>query len=288
MQKVAIVTDTGADLPQDLAEELAIQVAPLHVIIQGRDYRDKVDMSGAKFYRLLPGLDPLPTTSAVTIHDFVACYRAGLEVARSVLCLPLAEEFSATMSAALQAKGQMPEVDITVMDTRTGLASQALLAIAAARAARAGASKEEVIALVEELIPRVDQLITVDTLKYLQRGGRISMPQAFIASVLNVKPILRVRDGKLMPLGRERSRSKALAHILDFMEQQVGDQEICAAIAHALSLEETEAFRQALAERFRCRELYILDDIGPVAGTHLGPGALGVGWYVVPQEECGG
>ncbi|HDN79588.1 MAG: hypothetical protein DRI61_00440 [Chloroflexi bacterium] len=283
MQKVAIVTDTTVDLPHEMAEELAIEMAPVHVIIDGKDYRDKIDLTGAEFYRMLPHLNPLPTTTGVMVDDWLEAFEKALQKAESIICLTLPPELSVTYSSAQAARQAMPEADITIIDTRTATAGEALIAIAAGRAAKEGKSKEEVIALVNELIPKVDTLLTCDTIEYLRRGGRLNAPQALIANFLNLRPIIRLRDGALTPVRRTRSRRVSLNAILDLMAQEIGEGEICAAILHALVHDEAEAFKAEIENRFRCREVIILDDLGPVAGTHLGPGAIGVGYYVVSE-----
>jgi len=283
MQKVAIVTDTAVDLPRELAEELGIEMAPLHVIIDGKDYRDKIDLSGAEFYEILPSLNPLPTTTGVMVDDWLEVFEKALQKAESVICLSLPPELSVTYSSAQTAREAMPEADITVIDTRTGTAGEAIIAIAAGRAAKEGKSKEEVIALVKELIPKTDTLLTCDTIEYLRRGGRLTAPQALIARFLNVRPVLRLKDAVIAPVGRARSRRASLELMLDLMAQEVGDGEVCAAILHALVYDEARALKEEIEQRFRCREVIILDNLGPVAGTHLGPGAIGVGYYVVSK-----
>jgi DegV family protein with EDD domain len=283
MQGVAIVTDSTADIPSDLVEELGILVTPARVIINGKEYRDKVDISSEEFYRLLPTLNPLPTTSGVTVEDFLAAFRQGLEGAGHVLCLLLPRGFSQmTLSAAHMARQMLAEEDISVVDTRTGLAGQALIVLMAAKAVQQGASKEAVLALVNELIPKVRTIFTADTLEYLRKGGRLSAPQALLGAMLNVKPILHIHEGRAVPIGRERSRPKAKAHLLRLIEEAVGEgAEVNAAIMHAMAREEAEELRDRIAARFHCQDLYILDNIGPTVGAHMGPGALGVGFCAV-------
>lgn len=284
MRKVAIVTDTTTDIPQEMAEELGIFLAPLTLIIEGKDYRDKVDISSAEFYRMLPDLDPLPTTSGVNPEDFLEAYQKALAEAESVICLTLAAPLSMTFSSACSVREELPQADITVIDSHSAVAGEALIALAAAKAAQEGKGKTEIINLIHDLIPRVDTLLTADTLEYLHRGGRLTAPQALLGKLLGFRPILRLREGKIVPIGRARSRRQSIAQLLTVMEGEVGQgKEVCAAIMHALVPEETVALKDQVAERFHCRELCILDDLGPVAGTHLGPGTLGVGYYACPD-----
>jgi DegV family protein with EDD domain len=280
-QRVAIVTDSAHDLTPELVAELGVIVAPLRLIIRGEVYRDKIDVSPQDFYEQLPELNPLPTTTGVGPEDFRRAYEEGLEKAESVICLVLAEELSVTYAAACNARDLLPDGDVTVIDTRTIIAGQALIVLAAARAAKAGASKEEVIELIEDLIPRVDVLLTVDDLTYLHRGGRLNAPQYYLARILQFKPILRVNH-QITAIDRQRSRRKAIDRMLDLVEERVGrDQPIKVALSHALIPEETEAVRQRIEARFNCREMVVLDDMGPVCGAHGGPGSLAVGYYPV-------
>jgi DegV family protein with EDD domain len=280
-QKVAIVTDSAPDLTPQMVAELGIIVAPLRLIIRDRVYRDRIDISPQDFYEQLPQLDPLPTTTGVGPEDFRHAYEEGLEKAQSVICLVLAHELSVTYSAACTGRDLLPDADIEVIDTRTIIAGQALIVLAAARAAKAGASKEEVVELVEGIVPKVDVLLTVDDLTYLHRGGRLNAPQYYLARFLKLKPILRVNH-QITAIDRQRTRKKAISRMLDLVEDRVGvDQSVVVAITHALIPEETEALRQRVAARFNCEEIVVLDDMGPVCGTHGGPGSLGVGYYRV-------
>jgi DegV family protein with EDD domain len=282
MPSVTVVTDSQTDIPHELAEELGILIAPLRVSIDGRDCRDKIDISGEEIYRLLPTLNPLPTTSGVAVGDFVTRFQEGLARTGCVLCLTVTEGFSVTRKAAHLAREELGEEAIHIVDSHTAVAGQALIVIAAAKAAQEGKSKDEILALINGLIPKVDTLLIVNTLKYLYRGGRLSAPQALLGSELNVKPILRIKDDRLQSIGRERSLEKAKAHILRRMEEGVGvGAEINVAIMHAVAYQEAEVFRDEIAARFRCRDVHILDNMGPTAGTHTGPGALGVGFYAL-------
>jgi DegV family protein with EDD domain len=281
MRKVAIVTDTTTDIPQEMADELGIFLAPVILNIEGKQYRDKVDISSAEFYRLLPNLDPLPTTSGVNPKDLLEAYQKALTEAESVICLTLAAELSMTFSAACSAREELPQADITIIDSHSAVAGEALIVLAAAKAAQEGKGKTEIINLIHDLIPHVDTLLTANTLEYLHRGGRLTAPQALLGKLLGFRPILRLQEGKIVPIGRARSRRQSIARLLTVMEGEIGqgEKEVCAAIMHAQVPEETIALKNQVAERFHCRELYVLDDLGPVAGTHLGPGTLGVGYY---------
>ena len=287
MQKVAIVTDSTTDIPAALAEELNILVAPIRIAVKGREYRDKIDISREEFYRLLPRTTTLTTTTGVAPGDLVKLYREGLEAADTLLCLVPSEQLSRSILVAARAARQLvPEGDVTIMDTHTVGAGEALMVLAAARAAQDGQDKEQIIALVNELIPKVDVLFIAGTSEYLRRGGRLSGRQAFLGSLLNLKPVVRVEDGQIVPIARVRSRQGATARMLRVMEEQVGDgTEVHAAVTHVLARKEAEDLHAAITSRFRCCEVCILDELSPAIGSHLGPGTVGIGFYTEQALE---
>jgi len=285
MQEVAIVTDSATDIAADLAEELGILVAPVHVIIDDVDYRDGVDMSPEEFYTLLPTLDTLPTTSGANVTDFLECYRRGLEVAKSLICVTVSSALSVCLSSAQSARElllmEAPEADITVVNSHTAATPQALMVIAAAKAAQEGKGKEEILALLEDLIPKADMFFTSQTIEYLDKGGRLTATEQVVGSLQGFKPIIRVKDDRIMPVGKAETREASIAQVLELMEGEVGvGAEVAAGVVHAVVPEEAEELKKAVQSRFRCREMYTFV-LGPTAGVHFGLGTIGVGFYPV-------
>jgi len=285
MRKVAIVTDSATDITGDLAQDLGILVAPVHVIIDDVDYRDRIDMPPEEFYARLPTLPAIPTTSGANVPDFLECYQRGLEMAESIICITIPTTLSVCLTSARSAREllllDVPDADVSVVDSRTATTPQALMVIAAARAAQEGKGKEEILALIEGLIPKVDMFFTPDTVEYLDKGGRLTATERVVGSLRGFKPIIRVKDDRIVPVDKAETREASIARVLELMEGEVGaGAEVAAGVVHAVVPEEASALREAVETRFTCREMYTFV-LGPTAGTHFGLGTIGVGFYPV-------
>ncbi|MEA3345298.1 MAG: DegV family protein [Chloroflexota bacterium] len=282
MHHIAILTDSVSCLPDKLRREYSIQVIPLHVNFGSESHLDGVEMSMDEFYHRLREADPLPTTSAPSVGEYLTFYRQMAEEgAEAIICIPYGRQLGMGYGTALTAAQQMEEIDIRVVDSGTGLMAEGFLALEAARAAAAGATVQEIMDRIQELIPRVYVLITMDTLEYLRRGGRIGEVQALLGSVLRIKPLIQLRTdkGRLEPLGRSHTRSRALRDLVNHMARVVGDRPVHVAVHQgACKPEEVEWLTQAVEERFDCRELY-QTGITPVIGTHTGPGTLALSFW---------
>jgi DegV family protein with EDD domain len=285
MQEVVIIADTVTDFTVDMAQELGVLLSPVHVIIDDVDYRDRFDISPEEFYALLPTLPTIPSTSGANVADFLACYERGLEMGKSLICLVVPTTLSVTYNSAMSARElvlmENPDADITVVDLHTVVTPEALIVMAAARAAQEGKGKEEILALVEDLIPKVDMYFTADTIEYLDKGGRRAPTEKLLGSLEGFRPIVRAGDDLLMPVDKAETREASIARVLELMEEKVGPgAEVVAGVVHALVPEEAAALREAVEARFKCREMHTFV-LGPVAGTHFGPGTIGVGFYPV-------
>jgi DegV family protein with EDD domain len=285
MQKVVIVTDSATDITPEMAQELGILIAPVHVIIDDVDYRDRIDMPPAEFYAKLPTLPDIPTTSGANVPDFLGCYQRGLEMAESIICITIPTTLSVCLTSARSARElllmDIPEADITIVDSRTAATPQALMVIAAARAAQEGKGKEEILALVDDLIPKAGMFFTSDTIEYLEKGGRRAPTEKLLGSLEGFRPIIRVGDDLLMPVDKAETREASIARVLELVGEDVGPgAEVVAGVVHAMVPEEAAALREAVEARFKCREIYTFV-LGPTAGTHFGPGTIGVGYYRV-------
>jgi len=282
MGHVAVLTDTVAGMPDELAREHDIAVIPLHVHFGTEAYRDGVDMSVEEFYRRLKQDEHLPTTSAPSVGEFQEFYRRlADEGAEAIICIPYSGELGMGYGAALTAAQEMPELGVRVVNPHTALMAQGFLALEAARAARAGATVQKALERVEALIPRVHVFITVDTLEYLWRGGRIGRAQALMAGALQIKPLLHIPTdmGTIEPLGRSRTRPRALDDLVEHMAQVVQGRPVHVAVQHgAARPEEVALVTNEVRQRFDCREVYE-STVSPVAGTHLGPGTLALAFY---------
>ena len=278
---VRIVTDSTADLPPELVEKWGITVVPLYVNFHGRNasvalesLRDGPDIGADAFYQRLAASSTLPTTSQPTVNDFLQQYRALCQDDDRVISVHISSKLSGTVSSALQARGQMEDPKkVEVVDS--GLASMALglAVLAGARAAAAGLDSEDVVQAVREACTQTQVFFMVDTLEYLQKGGRIGKAQALLGSLLSIRPILTVRDGEVHPLERVRTRAKALQRLASLVEERSPVSELC--LMHGTTPEDITRLTERLAGVVPAEDL-IVSRIGPVIGAHCGPGLLGV------------
>jgi len=282
MAQIAILTDSVACLPDELRREYSIHVIPLHVNFGLESYLDGVDLSLDQFYRRLQEDRELPTTSAPSVGEFQAFYkRLAEEGAETIICIPCVGELSMTYSVALVAAQEMEELDIRVVNCHTAMMAQGFLALEAARAAAAGATAQEVMDRVQELIPTLHVFVTMDTLEYLRRGGRIGDAQALLGAALQIKPLIQVSTdkGTVQPLGRSITRSRALRDLVGHMARVVGERPVHVAVHQgAAKPREVESLTRSISERFDCQELY-QTGVTPVIGTHTGPGTLALSFW---------
>lgn len=272
MPNVAIVTDSVADLPPEVAEEFGISVVPL-VVRFGTDlYRDSLDLSPDQFYERLRTSKILPATSVPPPVAFADVYDKLAQKTNEIVVISLTAKLSATYQVALQAVGLMKKkCRVEVLDSEWAIMAQGFIAIAAAKAAQAGASLDEVLDVARRTMRRVDMRAAFDTLEYLQRGGRIGKAQAFLGSLLKVNPIIGLKDGEVYPVARERSRAKAVDYLYNFAAS-FGNVEGLA-VEYAADLDEANKLVQRLRSKYPQVPIY-LSRTSPVIGTHTGPGLI--------------
>lgn len=269
---VKIVTDSTCDLPRDMVEKYGVTVVPLFVRFGAQSYRDGVDLSADEFYRKLTSGGVLPTTAAPPPGVFTETYKNFLSQGHQVLSLHISSKLSATYSAALNGKDQIgPGKTVEVIDTFSVSMGLGLLVLEAARAVQAGAQLAEVAALVRSHMLKMTLYGAFDTLEYLQKGGRIGKASAMLGSLLNLKPMVVVRDGEVHPLERVRTRAKAVNRLVELAAQSNAGE---IAIMHAT----TPGDQDDLAKRIEAAapgKVQVKAQFGPVLGTYTGPGILG-------------
>ncbi len=285
--QVAVVTDSVANLPPELVERYDITVIPLLVAFGREVFRDGVDMTSAQFYHRLREDKHLPTTSTPSMGDFLSLFHRLAGEAEAIACIHLAHEFSGTLAIAEEVGHSFKEVPVRVVDSRSAAMAHGFVVLEAARMAAEGGDLTAVVARAREMIPRMNLVVTMDTLEYLYRGGRIGRAARLMGSALQFKPILSIGNGMVNALERPRTLAKAVRRILEIMATRVRGRTVHAAVVHADALDEAERLRQEVTSLFTCRELYITD-LTPVMGTHAGPGVLGIAWWSEGDEECGG
>jgi len=278
-RKVAVVTDSTSSLTPAMGKQYGLHVIPEYVMFGDQSYYDGVNLDAETFYRLLKNSKKLPTTSQPSIQDFVKLYSDLSEKAEAIVSIHISQKMSATLDSARGACQQLPGVAIQVIDSQSVSMGLGVIAIAAARAAAAGKEVNEVVSLVEALVPRVNVIFAVDTLEYLYKGGRIGGATALMGSVLSIKPVLYIKEGRIEPLEKARTKKRAIERVLDLMAERVGSTEgLHAAIMHCNVPEEAHVLGEQVKARFHPDEL-IVTEAGPIIGTHSGPGTLGVVFY---------
>jgi DegV family protein with EDD domain len=275
----AIVLDSTADLPDAADRFPNWRVVPLYVNFGDESLRDGVDIDPARFYARLRESSVFPTTSQPTPGDFVACY-GGLAAYERIFSLHVSARVSGTFASAEAAAAELGDGRVRPIDTETASASIAMLALAMQRRLDRGTSDEEVDALVERYRRERGLLFTVDTLEFLQRGGRIGKAAAFAGTLLQVKPILSIEDGEVVPVKRVRGERKAFAELAAALETETRDEPAFRlAVAHAAAPERAAELEALVHERRPHAELELVVALGAVIGAHAGPGTLALFWF---------
>jgi len=271
---VSIVTDSTSDIPEEVSRELGIHVVPLNVHFGLEAYRDGVDMHADEFYRRLTTDDVLPKTSAPSPETFKEAYRNLDGKTDGVVSIHIASKMSATYNAACQGKQDAnAKCRIEVIDSGLVSIGLGLLVIVVAKAARTGASIDEILKLTHESIDRVTLVGALDTLIYLQKGGRIGKAQAWIGSILSFKPLISFKKGETIPLERVRTHSKAVDKLYEILKENLPAREV--AVIYSTEAEEAEKMVGYLKGLYPEKHIY-LSRFGPVLGTYVGPRSLGV------------
>lgn len=274
MGQVRIVTDSTCDLPRSIVDELGIVVVPLNVHFGERVYRDGVDLDCAQFFELLAKNAELPKTSQPATGLFEEAYNRLAADGSPVVSIHLSGKLSGTFhSASLARDAVRHRCMVEVVDSRSASLGLGLIVMAAAELARAGASQWEIVTHVRRMIPDVHVVCLVDTLEYLQRGGRIGRARAFLGTLLNIRPILKLEDGEVQPLEKVRTRSKAIDWLVEFVE--LFPQIDRLAILHSNSPSDVEMLLRRL-EPLYPRDRIMVGHYGPVIGAHVGPGGIGI------------
>jgi len=282
MDRIAIVTDSALNLPPEIAAQHGVTVVPIYLHWNGRTYRDGVDITPDEVYRRLRANKHLPRTAAPSAGDFLQTYlRLGHE-AEAIVSVHLPTELSGTIGAArLAANLAAAEVPVRVVNASTAAMGAGFVTLAAARAAARGADLEAVVQAACAVRPKVMVYAIFDTLKYLQRSGRIGRAASLLGAALQIKPIIYLNDNVVDVLSKPRTYSRALRMMLDEMGQRVDSRPLHVAVMHADAAEDANRLREQVEARFHCIET-LTTAFTPVMGVSTGPGLLGVAFY--PEE----
>ena len=271
---VKIVTDSTSDLPKEFAESLGISVIPLNVHFGTDVFKDGIDIKPDAFYEKLISGSQLPTTSQPSVGDFLNLYDDLAKNNEEIVSVHISDKLSGTLNSARQAKEQYKgTARIETVDSKHGSMGLGLIAVQASRVAKNGGNVDDVLSSISQSIDSVKFFVLLDTLEYLQKGGRIGKARAFMGNLLKLKPILSTRDGEVFPFERARSRIKGIDRIFSLVEENLPLSDL--AVFYSTTQSEAEDFADRLSQFIPSGDI-IMSQIGPVVGTHAGPGVIGV------------
>jgi DegV family protein with EDD domain len=274
---VRIVTDSTADLTPEQQRAAGITVVPLNVHFGDEVFRDHVDLSTDEFFRRLKASSQLPRTSQPSVGAFEEAFRRLREGGDEIVSVHLSSKVSGTYNSALMAAQSVGEGKIDVVDSLSTSMALGFMALEGAKQAKAGRDRQAVAECLNALVPKARVICVVDTLTYLERGGRIGKARALLGSLLNVKPILQLKDGEVVPLGRARGRPQALSRLVELLERDGKVSQL--AIMHGAAQADAEQLRDRIASSYPGLDIQ-LTEIGAVLGTHTGPGVIGFTYLV--------
>jgi DegV family protein with EDD domain len=276
LNSVAIVTDSTADLPPDLARLRQITVVPLTLNFDGQSLLDGVDIRPDEFYRRLHSVTTHPTTSQPSPGRFADVYKSLLADHDSVVSIHISQKLSGTYESARQAAAMTDTNRVRVIDSELVSMSLGLITLAASSLAASGKDAAAIEAKVLEMRPSIQTYFSVATLEFLRRGGRIGNASALVGSVLQVKPVLCIRDGLVTPLERVRTFDRALNRVVELTRDVDRGHGVCVIVGHADAEADAERIGRELDA---IAETLMIQPLGPVVGAHAGPGVVGVGCY---------
>lgn len=280
---VGIVTDSGSDIPRNLAAELGIEIVPLQINFDGQEYRDGIDLTQDEFYRRLAAEDITPKTSQPALGVFIDTYRRLLKKFDSLISIHISGRLSGVFHTAQMAGEMIPGADIRVVDSLSASMGMGGMVLEAYHALQSGFNIDQVVKMLESLRKRVRLFVTLDTLEFLRRGGRIGKVTAFLGSVLRVKPLIWLVNGEVEPIAKARGKREAISMLFAEVKRHVAaETKSIITVLHTAAEEEAHRLKTQIQEHFRQAEI-LVREAGPALGTHVGPGALALS--VVPKAS---
>lgn len=275
--------DTGGDIPKGWQEKYQIDLIPINIIHEGKNYLQGIDMSSDDFYRIVEESNSIPSTSQPTPYQFVEFYRKIAKPEDTVLSIHVTEKLSGTMSSANRAAAQLKgELNIIPFDSASGTICMGMLARKAREMALNDFSVEAIQKKLEDIRGKMELVFTVDTLKFARMSGRVKHLQAALASMLNVKPIIELKNGLLEMGEKVRSRTKSIELILEKMKRKFGDKRIMAGVVHAHDFQSGMDLLNQVINRFNCAEA-VLGELSISLAAHFGPGTIGIAAYPIDE-----
>ncbi len=287
MPRITVVTDSSAALPPKLLARHSIRVVPLALIWGTQVFHDDVDMTPEQFYERLSHDPTLPTTSQPSPEQFTSVYEEVAPGCDGIVAVLISSRLSATTSSAHTAASQFTRVPVRVVDSHSTVMGLGFAALAAARVADQDASLDDVVETAQSVAEAMNVLFTVDTLTYLHRGGRIGGASRFLGTILNVKPLLHLTEGRIDALERVRTRRNAMSRMVELMAKRLSGRPSRVAVIHANAPNEADTLLSLARKRLSCVELHTAH-ISPAIGVHTGPGTLGLVAYPMEAEQAVG
>ncbi len=270
--KIKIVTDSSADISEELARKMGITVVPLYVRFADDIYRERITITDEQFYDKLVNGPVHPVTIQPSPQDFVEVYKKMAAESDAIVSIQLSSKLSGTYNSAVLAKNMLENAyPITVIDSQSVTVSLALIVLMAAEAAQKGKDLDEILAMVNNAIPKTHLFGVLDTLKYLLLGGRIGKAKALVGSLLGVKPVLALKDGEVVPAGQTRNRAKGVDRLLDDLKKIPDVVDI--AVAHSTTPEDAQKLAAQISGIVKDVSVRVFR-LGTTLGVHVGPGAL--------------
>lgn len=278
MSKVPIVVDSTAYIPEDLIKKHNIHVIPQIITWEGQSLLDGVDITPEQFYKRLQSASEIPKTSQPSAGAFADFFKKVGEEADSIVAILVSDHLSGTLDSARSAVDLLENIQIEIVDSLSTSMGLGWIVLAAARAVEQGKSAGEVAQLARDLVSKSRIIFVVDTLEYLHKGGRIGGAQRLMGSVLAIKPLLHLEEGRIEPLASVRTKKKAVEQMLDVIEEEIKDKKtVRMATVNALASEEAKELGKMLQARFQPFEFFHAE-LSPAIGTHVGPGTIGVAY----------
>lgn len=274
MTRIKIVTDSTSYISKDYVDREDVSVVPLNYIFDGLTFKEGFKGEYDEFFIKLSNSNLFPTTSQPSTGDFYNVFEEALRDYDEIIAILLSSKLSGTYNSAVLASNMLEDKRITIIDSQTAASNLRFLVEDAVEMAKSGEKSEDIVEFINNKKQNMHISLTTDTLEYLRRGGRLSSIQSTVGNILNIKPIIQLRDGELELVEKIRGKNKAISKILSFIDNDVNRIGIC----HILNMEEALKIRDILMERFPNIEISI-DELGPVVGSHLGPKMIGICYY---------
>jgi len=282
MQKVAVLADSIACLTPEMVRQYQLRIIPLNIHFEGKIYRNGEDITPSEAYRLLEKAPDRFASSPASVGEYVGAYREASAHAENILCITLSSKLSTLYNMAHlakeEAKNELPQTTIEVLDSKTAAVGEGLVVSSAAQAAAEGKNLAEVTKIAETVRDKVNVIGIMETIRHVYRTGRIPKITARVGSMLNIKPIFTISEGVIRVAGLCRNKEQAVKRALDMMRKKAGTSPVHVAVAHADALEEGERLKERISSEFNCVELW-LTDFSPIMGYATGAGVLAIAFY---------